>query len=1608
MGCNKTIKTKAELKRFIRGIKTKNVKVGKKKEGKKETRLASNAVSPSQIIRLFTDKHDTAARDKALDEVRELVKGSDRTFEPSFWKKIRGLKNQHPNLTSIFHLNKRPDGVKSPNEEVKALELAQRGLAMHHLFGAIKSEIDLMEKYNLTEDQVKELIPPGTVVPNIAALGSLAAIGRDIMFHAGMTLVPRPLDGTTFTEAQLDVERTYSQAGLKALKELETAGFISINFVGDKNEDGKIINRRFRKMDTDQYASANLIEGAVITINMDSMIHNINGRNLSNITPKNEALLKKFMMKESNQEESNEAKDLFPMLHANIKGAEFMHRLLVPSNEQGPDLEPGITSYIRHDVRVSEETKNTLKEKNKGGLVVNPVLSPMLDYIYEVMDKRGKSFEETISSLMPGSAYKRFAGYNSAKDSTAATRDSDRGRSLSKTIPFADFMENYKDMQGQSFYLQEEMKRNGRGHNMNTYVNPQTDKFFSRFMLSIPEYEIDVLGDSGNYSPLFAHLVNAVVDQGSNIDDNAVMHYGVNKELDELVDLYDDVVASGDGKRMSVFMSQSLYKFDIDLGGSVFQQIDTLSGILSIRNAISDNNGKLKGTFMPKPDGTASGAVIKAFQMAGKYKDSSLISDLGFNGTNTNAYNDAYDITLRVLNEEMKVAEKAHKNEVIGYVDAIKFMNDNGIIASIREAAKISSMPVMYSQGKNSAIESIGKDMADLVYRKLERDPRNKEVGSKIKEWVNDSETTRNSDYFNSKGEVVNINELTNKEMLNDKNSRTLMNDLNHYHSEVTATGLQDIIQENFIDKYLAENNDEVSVIFKEIQRAYKKKNERITLIPPEVLYNAYREKNGLSPTDDLDFSANGFKMLTEDDMVALELGKNGKPNNRGIPMMKLFETVVNPKQDLTTLRLEMPHEINANVVSVHSIDFAILTEGFRKTIAQFQNDPEMKAILESGTVSVHDAISAHPVFSLAYQKNYRRAMIEINAVYDINEQLARRLNSMEGADKAVSDKLLQNQQKLAAKKLKFLSEENIDFDSNKVFGFEESLKTTPKFGTTRPAKSTESRKKFDKDVDNSSNKEMATRYIPVSVAKKAYNALKGLWDSNKEWNAIDVETSGYANGKPVEAYSVDGYGKVTPSEVIQVRVQKMTGSNNGEAKTFYFKPKKMSSGAMKAHGFNTNFGDPMNINTLYDAQGIGSNKEVMAELIAYMGGNTNIAYNAKFDIDSMIMSMDSYGEGDGSFNSDIADSFAASIHASRETGKEVGYDGGNKLEDMSQKFLGEWDQNSAHNAEYDVDQMVKVMRQMFSDVDNKSQSEAEPETETKTTVEERADRTVEANKKSDTLPAEVIDLLNNSKNEIILDLVSDPSVLDNIVNTGNFEYYSGNNIIGVDKEGIGEHSLEQAMAHEAVHYGTIGYMDSIEGKADRNVKYLGAVVSRLQKDIKAINKKFKHVDGSKEAIALERLNYIISDQQTKQASMAELEAVLKAEPSNAAEIYKMMNSFYGDGRKTKGLKAAVDAIWNAIKSIILTQQNIVDAKNGKIEVEVLQSVVNGIYTAGIDFNSSKPMSAKKGRERYAKREFKKGRESQGIGKPNPNRSSRKQIKELLDYAKKTTKEDNS
>lgn len=994
--------------------------VGVRKKGRNKPELFDThaTASDKNIIAVFSG--ESTDRDSFVDKMVKVMNSSIGSTRKVLSLAKRVLKSKQIDLEKATII---PTRNPDESDESYSTRIVSTALAFEAVVSSVKQTIDIAKKNNLNKEEKQMLIKDGEFIPSVSILGMAGALGRQIMYHRKMELKPKK-DIPNKEQAQAMVDREYAIIGLKAINELSKSGAVTIHYPSDGASFA--VNHNFKTPDGERFDKKNkVVEGITVSLNVEN-ISGLNQEKMS-ISEKNKLLL--IITGSSNKQ------SIYETLATNLSVSKIIKTITVPSNVSAPDTDNAKTEP-KHDVVVSEDTKENLDNQAEGELIIQEDISEIMSYIEQYMADYELTAEEAIRQLGLGD----FGGLiNSHEESgVLALEDSDFGKTTSMKNPMIQLLENFDTVKNKTIHLAQEIKRNGRAFYMNTFLNPQTDKFGSRYMLSIKPYNMNIVDEDGNFSDIFVEVIKGILDQSSLIQ-NEIYNSGVNKELDELIKDYNDYFGTDKTVTKMSFLSNILIKSDVLGSGSVWEKFEIIRVVAKIRGSIDNNNNKVEGIdFLPKPDGTASGISIMSAQMAGEEDTAgSLFSGLGLKDGNSK-YSDAYDIVVKHMKEVMRLNDpKASTRGAFhdSIVSALKF----GLFKSMRDISKSPTMTVAYSQSKVSAENSISGDFRDRLFNKMLADKDNMELAEYVGSILKAGDPKL---YAEAMADANKLEYSITRVLLTDKYSSAAFESIAKGYKKTVAKELYSIVDTHMVRKYMSKYRNRTQDIFKIIEASYKNKNQRITLPSPESIFNAVVEEMGgefdISKLKDIDTSSE--KILT----MARAIDEDGSLKGNGIPMMKIFDVVAFPEKDGMVTRMEFPHSINAIVNIVHGIDFAILNEAHKRTLA---DDKVMELIEKTGHISIHDAIISHPAYTAAYAKNYREAFRDVNAVYSIHDMLLSTLVRMDGYDNSMDSKvkIMQAETKVEIdSKIDELA--NMEYDTDRIFGFAdieiENLKT--------------------------------------------------------------------------------------------------------------------------------------------------------------------------------------------------------------------------------------------------------------------------------------------------------------------------------------------------------------------------------------------------------------------------------------------------------------------------------------------------------------------------------------------------------------------------------------
>ena len=1282
--------------RFLRSIKTNQVKI--KKEAKEDpTRFDSQDITNALIKKLLdTTEKGKEIRDeqKTEDELFNIInkynnlEGEDKITN-SFWKKVKGIFRLDLSKVRIFFDK---NGKQNEKTKLTGFQITQRAIVFNAIYDALKTEIDLMHKHNLNKNQRQQILNKGELVPNVGAIGTLQSIGEKVLAIQGIVLAPNYKSKQGNLQSRIfDTEKMKMEVGIAAVEELAKATGVDgkplISIEGlKKGNYAKVINRNFMTVNGNSFKhNIKLIDGAIIKLNINGLISNIDTTipvdENGNLTPETVARLQKFLQRDMTKDNREETKAMFPMLSENIEAASLLVKLRIPSNIRIPivrntneKVNEKRKNLVKDDVPIKGEAAKVLQKKFEGGRILNPDLTSLFGYINKLMKNSKKDFRETARDISP-SFYRAVVGYTDETLSTEPTRDSDRGRALSKTTPLEDFVDNYGNIMGRVMHVAERMLRNGRSMEDPTVANVQSDKNFARFALGAPEYHFTAT-ENGKYTEVMTHFILGVQDQMGKYYSNkinTILNTGEDtsiegKTLDIFINRYDKMMEmeEGDAKaiQQSYLLDHLMSNKNIKLSGGSFQRYDSLRGLSTIRKVSKDfhknDSVVINSTFMPKPDGTASGAVIMAFQLAGKYHTdgSDMFNELFIN----DSLRDPYSVVENAMIKEFSAKDTLdEKYSELGKL--YNFMLDTGIFNDWRDAAKDPTMFILYSQGKESAKRDIATNNTREIYSNFIKSIDDNSM-SKTKNFVYDligDKTIKNDDGVDQKlVDYINENK-SDPDLMSDEVARMVYDSIyNHIVHNDIAGALFNMVQSEYVDKYLKKYNTDLEEIFRHIDTAWKKKPQSIKTAQPIEIYNivkansdkwrADNNKNGenepILGIDIKQFREHEKEWLTEKDYLSA--------TKRGIPLTKSFETVDMPHKNNTVTKNEFPHLINLKVNNVHAIDFAGLTDAFRRTFEETEkpltaeeefakeNVREVIDTVKYGTMSVHDAIAAIAPFSLAFQKNYRKSMVDINYVYDIGKMAGYAYKSMRGSNENIASKFISKMEVLENNKKDMIESDKFNSDTSKIFGFDNKL---PNYKINKKQKSFDNEaKQAVKDVkkEHEAHKGSLKTFTHVTnnEAKTEYGHVMNAFKNAKSILDWDTETSGLnpeSKNRPAGSVYDPKTGKysVVPSQVIQFgySVFDPKTGKTVSAEPIHLDSLFIDEGAEYTHGISseellkrTNNDKARDARTKKERVEYNMKKllEIRDVIDTY---SHKMAFNADFDMKSLALTWDAYAK---------------------------------------------------------------------------------------------------------------------------------------------------------------------------------------------------------------------------------------------------------------------------------------------------------------------------------------------------------------------------------------------
>jgi len=854
----------------------------------KQSIYSANMITDEILTNLFSSEVSNAK------QFEELFEGDSPTIPyKSVLDKVSSLK--------YFDESKMPFGKKI-GEIVDGDDIRDITIALSQLISVNKSEQDLTRKYNLDAkavESVQDNTDPSkyqTSYSNIAR-----TIGREILKTRGYRLIPKNEKGIKDSVAY------ETKIGEKALQKLEDRGLLSIT------ESGTIVNRNFRDPNPDNMKDINYTKGKRKKV----------------LTGIKTVVLLDLIEDTATQEDRRS-------ISGNIAAT---RALISPPNSAVPSSTPKEINRQAQDMNMLDKHEEILEHVQDNPLRVTPFMKEAIDDL----SKRIKSTKGSTKGTLMGLA--DFISSSKSSPFLFGTIDSEElnaimmgdpvgieqnyGRSQSKTIQFSRVLDVWDDLQDSLFYSFQTANQN-RAHVLEQTLSYQSDNFLSRHVLGSDK--VQEIADPAD----IRYVISYIADETGLAPADILGGTKSSALLDEYVGYLDDKDKNNDSALgLIATMANNLDKGKSPFNKpskSAWELMSYVQAVKDIRDGIN-NDGVVRTHFMPKPDATASGAVITLLQAAryGGYNEE-VAKDL-IEGN----LKDAYDLSVKELDSRLKsfsnkttkdAFKTSHKDSYL----LIKKLSDykTGIIDGPRELMKLPFTKFIYGQNKDNNVQEITKEMASLIIEQQKTDL--------AKEILGDNYTA----------DTIELRAALEKELGKEYG---------------VAYELVTIIDETTGKSLFDRQGEELGDMHKLMEEARFSEGStygQIKVVPPLAWINSDRDLTNL---------------------VNYEEMRDGKEGEKGYATVieKYFEAVLTDKDGaLTTIKKRYPNENSIKVLLQHMMDAAILYESLGET--------EGFETYFNGFMLNHDSIGAEVTFARNLEPVYKRKTMEINSEYDFKE----------------------------------------------------------------------------------------------------------------------------------------------------------------------------------------------------------------------------------------------------------------------------------------------------------------------------------------------------------------------------------------------------------------------------------------------------------------------------------------------------------------------------------------------------------------------------------------------------------------------------------------------
>ena len=868
---------------------------------------------------------------KSFDQAVEIEKDKDSSLRYNVWETtvdiVKALftkkgtdalpKSDENSEHVIANIKRRLESIKNSSKSAKAFidevinadskdghnYAISNSIALYELMESIKGEADKARNLSIKDSKITS----DGVLPALPLSRVAGSIGRKIAYQMGVRFHSTKEDATTAEE----IEALYYGVGKTALLDLVDKGYVKIHentetiqdYISDEDRNN---SRAETNVVTDKFMGVSLVES-------------------------------KFNIEAGTEQ----AKYFLNRTESNLKNTKLgvatdvmraVRDITQPSKYTLMDTEATMTEDDLAELDNQQMKPSPTVSKVRKKIYDNPVFvhGAVHDFVKALSaeaSELGVTASTLIFDLTAGNQalVNSLFGIKNSQDYSVDKKESVSGQNTSKTTPLNDHVEYFDAMQEGNegpVPLHQAMKtgRNPRLYMNHSVLNAHGSKH-SRYSLTAGEYTVDSVDD-------LQYLVYQVYSALGDKDLTYKNFMGeTSSKLDKAVEAFAKFEAEAD-------LDDKLHELSII--SSIFPGTDyatlltTMKAVQDIRNPV---DGKVTTEFMASSDATGSGGTITFMHALGTNDNvKTFLQQIGLlegEISEEEAIDDIYGIMSKSIKDfiegenipKLIVSQDGKAEGVRSLMEATADLLFDQKKA-MREWAKDPTMTFIYGQGRNGAIETMTRLLADRVIDNL-GDPDTRKYLATL---LGDN----------------NLRKASNRELNDIKGLYDRIN------KELSISGLPgqiyDIMDASINKQYLKGLKARTKKVIKLINK----------LEDP----NKFRIMPAAAKLDDIEPTLKNLKEY-------------------GMPISKLFEVsspIAGSDNDTVLTYMQKMQKTILEVSTIHGVDAAQLYHALNKVMDKH------------GVVVVHDEVRGTLKDVRAMEAEFRTVTIEIISNYDIHE----------------------------------------------------------------------------------------------------------------------------------------------------------------------------------------------------------------------------------------------------------------------------------------------------------------------------------------------------------------------------------------------------------------------------------------------------------------------------------------------------------------------------------------------------------------------------------------------------------------------------------------------